>query len=101
MQIASSARARYGAPRSASLKTATTSMPRSRQARMTRRAISPRLATRMRWNMRPVCEEWGRRRRLARGVHLEQHLPVLHRLLVLHEDFGDDAATVGCDLVED
>src|SRR5688572_27138623 len=53
MQYASSARSRYGASRSASLYTATASMPRSRQARITRKAISPRLATRIRWNMRP------------------------------------------------
>src|SRR5260370_34464922 len=31
--------------------TATVSIPSSRAARMTRRAISPRLAIRMRWNM--------------------------------------------------
>src|SRR6059058_5148714 len=91
MQIASSARARYGASRSASLKTATTSMPRSRQARMTRRAISPRLATRMRWNMRG---------RSACRVDLEEHLPVFDSLLVLHQDLGDDAAAIGGDLVE-
>src|SRR5690349_13603519 len=92
MQMASSAKSRYGALRSASLKTATTSIPRSRQARITRKAISPRLATRMRWNMR---------RRSACRVHLEEHLPVFDRLLVLHQDLGDDAAAIGGDLVED
>src|SRR5271155_5679773 len=30
-------------------------MPISRQARMTRRAISPRLATKMRWNIMPLA----------------------------------------------
>src|SRR3981081_3023347 len=46
MDYASSARRTCSASRSASLYTATAAMPRSRQARMTRTAISPRLATR-------------------------------------------------------
>src|SRR5207253_11088808 len=94
MQMAWSANARYGASRSASLKTATTSMPRSRQARMTRRAISPRLATRMRWNMEGGQQSVvdsprpsSRRIRvpdylLAGRVHVEQHRIVLDRLPV-------------------
>src|SRR5947209_11576544 len=129
MQMRSSARSRYGAPRSASLKTATTSMPRSRHARMTRRAISPRLATMMRWNIGLVSDEWLVRfkptggnpwefafprvatrglgcrspctTRSARGIDAEKHRLELNRLLVLHEHFGDDARTLGLDLVED
>src|ERR1700732_3997799 len=89
MPIASSAKSRYEAHRSASLKTATTSIPRSRQARITRSAISPRLATRMRWNM-------GSSR-----FDAEEHLAVLDRLLVLDKDFGDDAVALRLDLVED
>src|SRR5262245_26307958 len=108
MQIFSSARFRYDASRSASLKTATTSTPRSRQARMTRKAISPRLATRMRWNIvrlqiadcrLPIARQIGNRQS-ARGIHLEQHLPVLNRLLVLDGDLGNDAVALGLDLVE-
>jgi hypothetical protein len=41
--------------RSASLYTATVEMPNSLQAQMTRRAISPRLATRIFWNMALGC----------------------------------------------
>src|SRR5262245_22053590 len=106
MQIASSARERYGAPRSASLYTATTSIPRSRQARITRRAISPRLATRMRWNIQLRITDCGLRIRChsaigirqssldlllvsAGGVHAEQDLSVLDRLAVLDQDFPD------------
>src|ERR1700730_739429 len=48
-----------GASRSASEKTATVSMPRSRHARKTRIAISPRLATRRRMGRE---EEGGRRK---------------------------------------
>ena len=43
--------ARAIAPRSASLNTATVSTPSSLHARMTRKAISPRLAIRILWNM--------------------------------------------------
>src|SRR5947209_1103025 len=122
MQMRSSARAKYGAPRSASLKTATTSTPRSRQARITRRAISPRLATRMRWNMtignrqQAIGNSRTRARlpplcycllpvayclSLSRGIDREQHLPVLDRLLVLDEDADDGATALGGDFVED
>src|SRR5881628_672121 len=47
MGYASSARRTWSASRSASLYTATADIPRSRQARMTRTAISPRFATRI------------------------------------------------------
>src|SRR6267142_1682367 len=46
MAYASSARRTWSAPRSASLYTATAAMPRSRHARITRSAISPRFAMR-------------------------------------------------------
>src|SRR5207247_7576342 len=46
MGYASSARRTWSASRSASLYTDTADIPRSRQARMTRTAISPRFATR-------------------------------------------------------
>src|SRR5512143_1822254 len=46
MHTSSSAKRTCSDSRSASLYTATVSMPSSRQARMTRRAISPRLAIR-------------------------------------------------------
>src|SRR5262245_25467413 len=51
MQIAWSASLTYDALRSASENVTTDSMPSSLQARITRRAISPRLAIRMRWNI--------------------------------------------------
>src|SRR5579875_1165363 len=51
MGSARSAARTCAAVRSGSEKTATLSIPRSRQARITRRAISPRLAIRMRLNM--------------------------------------------------
>src|SRR5207253_8702105 len=100
MQMAWSANARYGASRSASLKTATTSMPRSRQARITRKAISPRFATRMRWNIGVRGQGPGTRQQgtllpwplapgpylSGRGLYHEQRLAVLDRLLVLRQD---------------
>src|SRR6266511_519847 len=65
-------------------------MSRSLQARMTRKAISPRLATRIRWNMQSTC-----------GLDLEQFRAVLDRLAVLDQRLDDDAAALGLDLVED
>jgi hypothetical protein len=43
---------RYSAPRSPSENTQAVSIPISRQVRITRRAISPRLATRIRLNFK-------------------------------------------------
>src|SRR5689334_15730967 len=90
-------------------------MPRSRQARMTRRAISPRLATRILWNISdcrlqiadchsrlPVnlqSEICNLKSLSACGIDPEQHLPVLDRLLVLDQDLGDDPGALGLDLV--
>src|SRR5262245_42977624 len=74
-------------------------MPISLQARITRRAISPRLAMRMLWNMHGSRE--GRRidTRSTGGVHPEQHLIELHRLPVLDQDLPDDAVAAGGYLV--
>src|SRR5581483_12202541 len=89
-------------------------MPRSWQARITRNAISPRLATRMRWNMSLVLcplslvpcsfardKGQGTRDGSPGGIDLEQGLTVLNRLLILDQHLGDDAATLGLNLVED
>src|SRR5688572_23502279 len=103
-------------------------MPSSLQARMTRRAISPRLATRMRWNMSTYPArnaERGTRNERQRtgasfrprgssvprsalrvpgssgGIDPEQHLVVLDVLAVLDDDFLDDARDARGDLVVD
>src|SRR5690242_16185930 len=68
--------------------TATDSRPISRSPRITRSAISPRLA------MSTFLNIVGS----ARG-DLEQRLAVLHRCAVLGEDADDRAADVGFDLV--
>src|SRR5688572_13728774 len=70
---------------------ATVSTPSSRQARMTRRAISPRLATRMRLYML-----W-----LLPRVDLEQWLAKFHRLAVFDQAGHDLAGHLRRDLVED
>src|SRR5580698_7866916 len=80
MQIASSAKRVCRLWRSASEYTATVRMPRSLQAQMMRRAISPRLAIRIFWNIR-----------LA-GTDREQSLAVFYRASVFHQ-LGDDCAT--------
>src|SRR5262245_55639355 len=64
-------------------------MPSSLQARMIRKAISPRLAMRIRLNIS------------AARVDLEQRLVELDRFTVLAEDGGDLAADFGGNLVED
>src|SRR6218665_256469 len=64
-------------------------MPSSRQARWIRRAISPRLATRIFLNMRDGLFDD------------EQRLTVLDGLAVLAQDLRDRAGLVGLDLVED
>src|SRR5918998_3318765 len=68
--------------------TATVAMPSSRQARMTRRAISPRLA------MRTFLNTLGR-------LDAEQRLPELHGLAVLHQHLGDPSGHLGLDLVHE
>src|SRR4051812_16678864 len=70
--------------------TATLSMPSSRQARITRRAISPRLATRIFLNSSGM----GRLR-----PNLEERLAELYRLAVVGEHGDDDALHVALDFV--
>src|SRR5688572_26238442 len=84
MQMASSARSRYALPRSASLNTATVSMPNSRHARMIRRAISPRLAIRMRLNIG-----------LLARIDLEEGRVERHGVLVRDEHGHNLAAHLG------
>src|SRR5690348_3143767 len=72
-------------------------MPSSLQARMMRRAISPRLAIRMRW-------KFGTARTTSVGsgrIDAEQGLVELDRLAVLDEDLGDGAGDAGRDVGED
>src|SRR5437868_14929863 len=89
MQKDSSARRTCSDPRSASEYTAAVLTPSSRQARITRTAISPRLAMRILENMR-----------LGRGIHEEQRLAVLHRGAVLDQDPRDEPGDIAGDLVE-
>src|SRR6185436_12578540 len=91
MHTASSAKRTCRLSRSAVLYTATVLMPISRQVRITRRAISPRLAIRTFLNMG---------RRLA-GIDQEQRLIVFHGLGVVHQHLHDLAAHVALDLVEE
>src|SRR5688572_928751 len=70
-------------------------MPSSLQARMMRRAISPRFATRMRWNIdRELSPAESR-------LDQEERLVELDRLLVLDEDLDDGPGHLRLDLVED
>src|SRR5690349_5774452 len=88
-------------------------MPISWQARMTRRAISPRLAIRIFLNKRYLwrsSEDWVLRTGSARpsvrgpgtelsGFDDEQRLSVFDRLGVFHHHLGDPARHFGLDLV--
>src|SRR5262245_30546796 len=93
---------------------ATVSTPRSRQARITRRAISPRFAMRMRWNMSnsdfglrisdfefSIRNHQIRNPKWSRGFDPEQYLVILDELSILDADLGDDAAAAGGEVVED
>src|SRR5450432_5816 len=95
MHTASSANRTCSEFRSASLYTATVEIPSSLQAQMTRRAISPRLATRIFWNM--AVE--GARLLLPAGSDAEKRLPVLHRLPVFHVHANHFSAGVRLDFV--
>src|SRR5687768_3679532 len=86
MQTDSSASITYLASASASEWTATVLMPISRQARCTRRAISPRLAISIFSNI-PLLDQ-------------EQWLAVFDRLPVLHQDRLHGAVGIGLDLVQ-
>lgn len=86
---------------------------------MTRRAISPRLAIRMRWNMDELAEVGASRSRdtpedsLGRardaeerdagvlGLDEEQNLTVFHRIAVLDQDFSDGPGDIGFDGIEE
>src|ERR1035438_5109817 len=93
MHTASSANRTCSELRSASEYTATVAMPSSLQAQMIRRAISPRFATRIFWNIA------GRRLLLPARTDAEQRLPVLHWLPVFDEGAQHLAADVGFDLI--
>src|SRR5215475_13456988 len=93
MHTASSAYLTCNAFRSASEYTATVAIPNSLHAQMTRRAISPRLATRIFLNIE------GRRLLLAARPDSKQRLPVLHGLPVLRENSQHLSAHVGFNLV--
>src|SRR5262245_13709778 len=80
MQTDSSAIWTWRPLRSASECTATVLMPISRQARMMRTAISPRLAMRIFLNIR-----------VLRGLDLEERLAVFDRMAVGHQGLHDPA----------
>src|SRR4029079_4275582 len=90
MQSVSSAKRTCSASASAVECTATVRMPISRQARITRSAISPRLAINTFLNTKGPLSE----RRQP-----DQPLPVLHVLPVLGQDLHDLAVGLGFDLV--
>ena len=93
MHTASSAKRTCSEFRSASEYTATVEMPSSLQAQMTRNAISPRLATRIFWNMD------GRRLPLTAGTDAEERLAVFDRLAIFDKDAYQFAAFVRFDFV--
>src|SRR3990167_828526 len=77
-------------------------MSSSRQARSTRTAISPRLATSAFLNTEMTRWEGGRPRPPAPDLQRlqgEEGLAVLHRVTVLHQDRGDASPDLGLDLV--
>src|SRR5574343_877636 len=88
IQTDSSANLTYLASRSASEWTTTVLMPSSRQARWTRRAISPRFAMRTFSNM------------MGCSADHEQRFAKFDRLAVIDQDGLDDAGSVGFDFVE-
>src|ERR1041384_7443145 len=89
MQTFSSAKRTCNDSASAVECTATVRIPISRQARMTRRAISPRFAMRTFLNMRGRLD----------GCQPDQPLTVFHVLAILGQDLGDLAVGLGLDLV--
>src|SRR5512137_3224301 len=92
MQTASSAKRTWSESASTVEWTATVPMPSSRQARITRSAISPRLATSTFLNMTPP--------RLGR-LDAEELLAELHRGRVQDEDLRDLPVHLGLDLVHE
>src|SRR5215208_3801184 len=93
MQMASSAKRTCRDSASAVEWTATVPMPSSRQARITRSAISPRFAMRTFLNMSGLSGG-----RLARD-DAEERLAELHRRRVRGEDLGDGPIDLALDLV--
>src|SRR5437868_3098470 len=93
MQTARSASETHWPSRSAVEYTATASMPRSWQARISRTAASPRFAIRTRLSIRPSPR--------LHGFQLEQRLPVLDRLGVLDQHRADHARVLRLELVEE
>src|SRR5712692_611731 len=92
MQMDSSAR-RTGRESASAWEWATTvRMPISRQVRRMRRAISPRLAMRILWNI-------GVKGPLLERLQQEQGLAKLDGLGIVDEDLDDAAAELGVDLV--
>src|SRR3954462_15688570 len=102
MQIAASAMRTGRLSASAVEWTTTVSMPIRRQVRMMRRAISPRLAIRIRLNIGVPKRVAGRAGR-AGSADQEEHGSVLDGLAVLDADLLDRALhpALGLDLVED
>src|ERR1700722_1958015 len=94
MHTASSAKRTWSELRSASEYTATVEIPSSLQAQMTRSAISPRLATRIFWNI-----GLGRRLPLAARADAEERLAVFDRLPVFDKDAYQFAAFVRLDFI--
>src|ERR1051325_7229774 len=92
MHTAWSANLTWSASASAVEYTATDARPISRHARITRSAISPRLAISTFLNMIGLF-------RLSSRGDLEQRLAILDRGAVLDEDRDDRAGDVGLDLV--
>src|SRR5262245_33651216 len=92
MHTASSANRTWSALASAVECTATVAMPSSRHARMTRSAISPRLAIRIFLNTGTSSGGSG-------GLDPEQGLAELHRLPVLRQGLDDPPGLVRLDLV--
>src|SRR6218665_1896405 len=99
MHTDSSAKRTCNALASAVECTATVAMPSSRQARMTRRAISPRLAISTFLNTMSCLRGALRRPRMSNGLDAEQRLAELDRLTILHEDLRHATRHVGLDLV--
>src|SRR3972149_8455784 len=109
MQPASSASWTWRASASAWEKTATVRTPSSRQARMIRTAISPRLAIRTLENTGGNCPNVGALDPAGDGakgsgsdrLQEKQGLPEFHGLAVLNNDPGDPSLHLGLDLVHE
>src|SRR6266481_2901256 len=96
MHTASSANRTCKELRSASEYTATVEIPSSLHAQITRSAISPRLATRIFWNISVGAVSF-----LAAWTYAEERLAVFNRLSVFGEDAQHLAADIGFNLVHE